>query len=130
MEEEKYTGKVVSVQGPVVDIKFENSIPKLFSMVKTQTIEGKEVILEIAEHRPGNIGRCIAINSTLNLQRNAKAFSTGNPIEVPIGDEIYSRILNIIGQPIDNKTPIESKEKMSTKKFYTGTKVKINKDKM
>ncbi|MCM8781054.1 MAG: F0F1 ATP synthase subunit beta, partial [Candidatus Omnitrophica bacterium] len=64
-----------------------------------------------------------------NLQRNAEAFSTGNPIEVPTGDEIYSRILNIIGEPIDNKGPINSKEKFSTKKLQTGTKLKTDKDK-
>ena len=62
-------GKVVAVQGPVVDVWFENEIdiPAIYDNVNTKTVDGKRVVLEVVEHLSGNIARCIAINSTYNL---------------------------------------------------------------
>jgi len=121
-------GHVVSVQGPVVDIKFSNTedVPNIYGVVFTKTVDGREIILEVAEHVPGNIARCIALSSTTNLQRNAVAYSEGTLIEVPSGEELYSRIVNIVGQPIDQKGPIIPKEKFPIRRAGLGTKVKMS----
>jgi F-type H+/Na+-transporting ATPase subunit beta len=107
-------GWVVSVQGPVVDVKFdsEQDIPAILENVNTQTVDGKRVVLEVAEHLPGNIARCIAINSTFNLQRNSVAYPMGEPIQIPAGDTIYGRIINVWGDPIDQKGDIPKGERL------------------
>ncbi|MFH0796398.1 MAG: F0F1 ATP synthase subunit beta [Candidatus Omnitrophota bacterium] len=123
-----FSGKVASVQGPVVDVKFdEGGVPPLFSMVGTNTIDKKKVTMEVVEHRPGNVGRCVAFNSTLNLQRNTLAFSTGKPVEIFTGDEVYSRILNVVGEPIDDKGPLGSGEKFPIRKTEKEIRVSITK---
>jgi len=110
----KKNGIVIAVQGPVVDVKFssEEYIPAIFDNVNTQTVDGKRVVLEVAEHLPGNIARCIAINSTFNLQRNSIAYPTGETIQIPAGDSIYGRIINIWGDPIDQKGEITPGERL------------------
>ena len=61
------TGKIISVQGPVVDVKFETpeDVPSIFGVIKTKTIDGETVVLEVAEHMPGNIARCIAATKAI-----------------------------------------------------------------
>lgn len=110
----KKTGSVVSVQGPVVDVKFsaQEDVPGILDNINTQAMDGRKVVLEVAEHLPGNIARCIAINSTFNLQRNSVAQPTGQPIEIPAGDSIYGRIINIWGDPIDQKGEIAPGERL------------------
>lgn len=107
-------GRVVGVQGPVVDVKFDDiaSIPGILDNINTQAVDGRRVVLEVAEHLPGNIARCIAINSTSNLQRNAPVIPTGQTIQVPAGDSIYGRIINIWGDEIDQKGPITGGERL------------------
>ncbi|HOW42500.1 MAG TPA: F0F1 ATP synthase subunit beta [Candidatus Omnitrophota bacterium] len=107
-------GTVVSVQGPVVDVKFDKQedIPAILDNINTQAMDGRKVVLEVAEHLPGNLARCIAINSTFNLQRSATAVPTGQPIEIPAGDSIYGRIINIWGDPIDQKGEIAPGERL------------------
>lgn len=123
----KSIGRVVSVQGPVVDVKFANStdVPNIFSVIHTQTIDKEEVILEVAEHLPGNVARCIAINSTINIQRNEEAFATFNPIQIPSGEMLYGRIINILGEPIDHKGKIDASEKFNIRKPEMGSNVKL-----
>jgi len=108
-------GYVVSVQGPVVDVKFdsEKDIPGIYENINALTVDGKRVVLEVAEHLQGNIARCIAINSTFNLQRRAEVICTGSTIQIPAGDSIYGRIINIWGDPIDQKGEIPPGEKLS-----------------
>ncbi|MCK9594638.1 MAG: F0F1 ATP synthase subunit beta [Candidatus Omnitrophica bacterium] len=107
-------GKIIAVQGPVVDVWFENEvdIPAIYDNVNTKTVDGKRVVLEVAEHLCGNIARCIAINSTYNLQRNAEAYPTGETIQIPAGDSIYGRIINVWGDAIDQKGEIPAGERM------------------
>jgi F-type H+-transporting ATPase subunit beta len=114
MDNNTKNGIVISVQGPVVDVKFssEEYIPAIFDNVNTQTVDGKRVVLEVAEHLPGNIARCIAINSTYNLQRNSIAYPTGETIQIPAGDSIYGRIINVWGDPIDQKGEIPPGERL------------------
>ena len=107
--EGKIIGKVVSVQGPVVDIAFDKSddVPNISGVIKTYTVDNEEVVLEVAEHLPGNVARCIAINSTINLQRHAKAYVEGTSIEIQVGDELFGRIINVLGQPIDEMSALK-----------------------
>jgi len=105
------TGRVIAVQGPVVDVRFATveEMPDLHEAILTRTFDKKDVMLLVAEHLEGNIARCVALCSTLNLQRNAAAQSTGHPLEIPIGDELFGRIVNAMGQPIDGKGPLLAK---------------------
>jgi F-type H+-transporting ATPase subunit beta len=125
----KSKGHVVSVQGPVVDVKFTDSkdVPNIFSVIHTQTVDGADVTMEVAEHMPGNIARCIAINSTINLQRDQEAFSTGASIQIPAGEGLYGRIINMLGEPIDQKGEISSLEKFNIRKAEMGSEVRIEK---
>jgi F-type H+-transporting ATPase subunit beta len=127
----KTKGKIVSVQGPVVDVKFPGAddVPNIFTVLNTKTLDGAVVVLEVAEHIPGNIARCIAINSTINLQRHQEVEHVGSHIEIPVGDKLYSRILNILGEPIDQKGEVEYQERLSIRKEEMGTYVKIDKSK-
>jgi len=107
-------GLVVAVQGPVVDVKFESDeyIPAILENINAQTVDGRRVVLEVAEHLPGNIARCIAINSTFNLQRNTTAVPSGESIAIPAGDTLYGRIINIWGDPIDQKGDLPAGERL------------------
>jgi F-type H+-transporting ATPase subunit beta len=108
-------GKVVAVQGPVVDVKFERveDMPDLHETIMTKTFDKREIALLVAEHLEGNIARCVALASTLNLQRNASAVSSGHTLMVPIGKELFGRIVNVMGRPIDGKGPIDTQGNMA-----------------
>ncbi|MBN1872374.1 MAG: F0F1 ATP synthase subunit beta [Candidatus Omnitrophica bacterium] len=129
MANAKVVGKIVSVQGPVVDVKFTSAleVPNIFSVIYTKTVDGEDVILEVSEHLPGNIARCIAINSTINLQRSAAATVMGSSISIPTGEGLYGRIINMLGQPIDNKGDISAFEKLSIRKAKMGSIVRTEK---
>jgi F-type H+-transporting ATPase subunit beta len=129
-EKKKVSGNIVSVQGPVVDVKFAcaEDVPNIFSVINTETFDKEMVVLEVAEHLSGNIARCIAINSTINLQRNQEAYVAGSSIQIPIGDALYGRIINMLGEPIDNKGAIVSTEKVPIRRKDMGSHVKISKD--
>lgn len=125
-EKKKIIGRVSSVQGPVVDIKFATAedVPNIFSVINTTTLDKEDVVLEVAEHLAGNIARCISINSTINIRRNQEAVVSGSSIRIPVGDMLYGRILNMIGKPIDNKGPIESLEMLPIRRSEMGSDVK------
>ncbi len=107
-------GKVIAVQGPVIDVRFESAeqVPAINDVLETFTQDGLRVVMEIAEHLPGGIARCISLSSTINLQRNARARSLGASVEVPVGNETFGRILNVLGEPYDKKPPVNSKRRM------------------
>lgn len=127
-EKDKIFGFVVSVQGPVVDVRFSRpeDVPNIYSLITTYTVDKQEVFLEVAEHLPNNIARCIAINSTINLQRNQKAYITGNCIEIPVGDVLYGRIINVMGHPIDQKEPPRTKERYPIRREEMGSFLKLD----
>jgi F-type H+-transporting ATPase subunit beta len=128
-DENRITGHIIAVQGPVVDVKFATAeeVPNIFSVLTTYTVDKQEVTLEVAEHLPGHIARCIAINSTINLQRNTEAYSTGETIQIPAGEMLYGRIINMLGHPIDQKGEISSQEKFPIRKKDMGSQVEISK---
>ncbi len=103
-------GRVVAVQGPVVDVRFEsiNDMPDMHETIMTKTFDQRDLMLLVAEHLEGNIARCVALSSTLNLQRNAGATASGSPLMIPVGDELFGRIINVMGQPLDGKGPIKT----------------------
>lgn len=106
-------GKIIAVQGPVVDVQFQKieDMPDLHETVLSKTFDKREISLLVAEHLEGNIARCVALESTLNLQRNAPAIATGETLTIPVGPELFGRIINVMGRPIDGKGPIEAKER-------------------
>ena len=108
----KLCGYVSSVQGPVVDVQCmsENDVPNIHSVLRTKTVNDKTIVLEVAEHKTGNIARCISIHSTLNLQYKTSVYFEGVSIMIPSGEDVFSRILNALGEPIDQKGPITVKE--------------------
>lgn len=118
-------GRVVSVQGPVVDVKFASAtdVPNVFDVLETETAGRQSVVLEVAEHLPGNLARCIALTSTLNLQRNAAARPTSAPVTIPVGHELYGRIVNVLGRPIDGKGAITTGETRPIRRPLPGGKV-------
>ena len=106
-------GKVVAVQGPVVDVKFAltTDVPGIFEVIETETVTHQPIVLEVAEHLPGNLARCIAFSSTLDLQRNALARPTSSAVTIPVGQGLYGRILNVLGQPIDLKGDVVASDR-------------------
>jgi F-type H+-transporting ATPase subunit beta len=91
-------------------VKFETveDMPDLHETIMTRAFDKRIVTLLVAEHLEGNIARCVALASTLNLQRNAVATSTGHPLMIPVGEQLFGRIINVMGEPIDDKGPIDT----------------------
>jgi F-type H+-transporting ATPase subunit beta len=118
-------GRVVSVQGPVVDVKFPSAsaVPNVFDVIETETASHQPVVLEVAEHLPGNLARCIALTSTLNLQRNVAARPTASSVKIPVGHELYGRIINVLGRPIDLKGEITASDARPIRRPAPGGKV-------
>ena len=118
-------GRVVAVQGPIVDVKFPSAraVPNVFDVIETETAAHRPVVLEVAEHLPGNLARCIALTSTLNLLRNAVARPTSGAVTIPVGREMYGRIVNVLGQPIDLKGPIVSTDTRPIRRPSPGARV-------
>jgi F-type H+-transporting ATPase subunit beta len=102
-------GKIVQVIGAVVDVKFDKDLPEIFTALECDN-NGLRVVLEVAQHLGENTVRTIAMDKTEGLKRGDKVTNTGKPITVPVGPETLGRIINIIGEPIDQKGPLKTKE--------------------
>jgi F-type H+-transporting ATPase subunit beta len=103
-------GKVAQVIGAVVDVQFEGELPAILNALTTDN-NGKKLVLEVAQHLGENTVRTIAMDATEGLVRGAPVTDTGAPISIPVGDATLGRILNVIGEPIDEKGPVESTER-------------------
>merc|ERR1719151_330478 len=99
------TGKVSQVIGAVVDVKFEGELPPIMNALEVEGTSYR-LVLEVAQHLGGNNVRTIALDSTEGLVRGQPVRDTGNPIRVPVGPETLGRIINVIGEPIDERGPI------------------------
>ncbi len=109
---EKSTGSVVQIIGPVLDIRFaDNQLPNLLNAVEIMCGE-RRIIAEVAQHIGGGLVRCIAMSSTDGLVRGTPAVDTGSPITVPVGDACLGRIFNLLGEPLDDKGPLEDPERL------------------
>jgi ATP synthase F1 beta subunit len=105
------TGKVTQVIGAVVDVKFDEKLPKILNALEVKVAAGSErLVLEVAQHLGENTVRTIAMESTDGLVRGQECVDTGAPIQVPVGPETLGRIINVIGEPVDEKGPIFTKK--------------------
>jgi len=105
------TGKVTQVIGAVVDVQFDEKLPKILNALEVEVADGSErLVLEVAQHLGENTVRTIAMESTDGLVRGQKCADTGAPIQVPVGPETLGRIINVIGEPVDEKGPIFTKK--------------------
>ncbi len=134
------TGKVVQVLGPVIDVDFTDYLPSINEALEVFfTVEGKEqkLILEVAAQLGDNRVRTIAMDSSEGIVRGTEAKATGNPIKVPVGEEVLGRIFNVVGETVDDAGDFSAKEYWSihrdppafeeqstkTEVFETGIKV-------
>jgi len=99
------------VIGAVVDVHFEGELPPILNALEVQETSHR-LVLEVAQHLGGNNVRTIALDSTEGLIRGQQVLDTGNPIMVPVGPETLGRIMNVIGEPIDERGPISTKKNM------------------
>ena len=102
-------GKVTQVIGAVVDVQFDDHLPEILNALETEN-NGKRLVLEVAQHLGESTVRTIAMDSTEGLVRGQSVSDTGKPITVPVGDATLGRIMNVVGEPVDEKGPIEATE--------------------
>jgi len=103
-------GKITQIIGAVVDVNFEVELPEIYTALEVNN-SGNKLILEVAQHLGENSVRTIAMDATEGLKRGDEVINTENPISVPVGPETLGRIINVIGEPIDEKGDVKTKEK-------------------
>ncbi len=101
-------GRVTQVLGAVVDVQFDGELPYIQNAL-TSIINGHKLVLEVAQELGEKTVRCIAMDATEGMVRGQEVVDTGAPISGPVGPETLGRILNVIGEPIDEKGPIDAK---------------------
>ncbi|KAI6062332.1 ATP synthase subunit beta, mitochondrial [Aix galericulata] len=103
------TGRIVAVIGAVVDVQFDEGLPPILNALEVQGRETR-LVLEVAQHLGENTVRTIAMDGTEGLVRGQKVLDSGAPIRIPVGPETLGRIMNVIGEPIDERGPITTKQ--------------------
>ncbi len=111
-------GKIILVRGPVADVRFEKptDIPALYDILMGRAIDGRKIVLEVAEHLGKNDVRCISLSDTLNLQLNSVILNTRKSVSIRVGDELFGRIINVFGDPVDGMAPFTDTEFKVTRK--------------
>jgi F-type H+/Na+-transporting ATPase subunit beta len=104
-------GHVTQVLGAVVDVQFDGHLPAILNALHTDN-HGNRLVLEVAQHLGESTVRTIAMDGTDGLTRGQEVLDTGEPIEVPVGRETLGRILNVIGEPVDERGPVDAKLRM------------------
>jgi len=102
-------GQVVAVIGAVVDVQFDDELPPILNALEVKGHESR-LVLEVAQHLGENTVRTIAMDGTEGLVRGQKVVDTGSPITIPVGPETLGRIINVIGEPIDERGPLNAKK--------------------
>ena len=99
----KGTGKVAQIIGPVVDVAFTNGVelPKIYDSLEVTNSDGTKLVLEVQSHIGESTVRTISMDSTDGLSRGVDAVATGSAIQMPVGNDIYGRLFNVIGDAID-----------------------------
>ena len=137
-------GHISQIIGPVIDVYFdtegqeaEKVLPKIYEALQIKRGDGRDLIVEVQQHIGEDTVRCVAMDNTDGLQRGLEAIPLGSPIQMPAGDQIKGRMLNVIGQPIDGMKqlnmdgayPIHREaptfEELSTKKEILATGIKV-----
>jgi F-type H+-transporting ATPase subunit beta len=108
----KPVGRVTQVIGAVVDVTFEGHLPEILNALETQN-GGNRLVLEVAQHLGESAVRCIAMDVSEGLTRGQEVTDTGAPISVPVGDETLGRIINVIGEPVDELGPVDTEARRS-----------------
>jgi len=106
----KAVGRVSQVIGAVVDVVFDDHLPAILNALETSN-NGSRLVLEVAQHLGENAVRTIAMDTTEGLVRGAEVNDTGAPISVPVGDETLGRIMNVIGEPVDEAGPVKTAQR-------------------
>src|SRR6201997_5373986 len=102
-------GRITQVIGAVVDVQFEGRLPAILNALET-TNRGNRLVLEVAQQLGESTVRTVAMDTTEGLVRGQEVTDTGQPIEVPVGDGTLGRIMNVIGEPVDEAGPIKATE--------------------
>jgi F-type H+-transporting ATPase subunit beta len=105
-------GRITQVLGAVVDVQFEGELPEILNALTTEN-HGQTLVLEVAQHLGESTLRCVAMDSTDGLVRGHKVVDTGAPIQTPVGPETLGRIINVIGEPVDERGPVKAKKTSS-----------------
>src|SRR5262252_7565579 len=100
-------GKITQVMGAVVDVQFDGELPAILNALHAKN-QGKTLVLEVAQHLGENTVRTVAMDTTDGLVRGAEVVDTGEPITMPVGPETLGRILNVVGEPVDERGPVQT----------------------
>ncbi|MDX1315667.1 MAG: F0F1 ATP synthase subunit beta, partial [Eudoraea sp.] len=137
----KITGKVAQIIGPVIDVEFKSGadLPKIYDSLEVTKEDGSKLVLEVQSHIGENTVRSVSMDSTDGMSRGMEVVATGNAIQMPVGEDIYGRLFNVIGDAIDGmeNLPKEGKNGLpihreapkfedlstSTEVLFTGIKV-------
>lgn len=106
----KPTGHIIQVIGAVVDVKFDGHMPQILNALETEN-NGNRLVLEVAQHLGEHAVRCIAMDVSEGLTRGQPVTDTGAPIMVPVGEQTLGRIINVIGEPVDELGPINTEDR-------------------
>src|ERR671929_2014189 len=100
-------GRITQVIGAVVDVQFDGHLPAILNALETKN-QGNRLVLEVAQHLGESTVRTVAMDTSEGLVRGQEVVDTGQPIAVPVGDETLGRIMNVIGEPVDEAGPIKT----------------------
>jgi len=112
MAKKKVVGKITQITGAVVDVRFDENLPAIYNALETDN-HGNRLVLEVAQHLGEDTVRTIAMDATEGLVRGQAVADLGEPIQMPVGEETLGRIMNVIGEPVDDAGPITTKVKRS-----------------
>ncbi len=104
-------GKIISIIGPVVDVEFEDDLPKIYNALEV-VLSNKKIVLETQQHLGSKTVRTVAMGSTDGLKRNIEVIDTGDSIKVPVGDKTLGRVFNLLGEPVDNKGEVKVEKRL------------------
>ena len=112
MAKTKSIGKITQIIGAVVDVQFDENLPEILNAIVAEN-NGKKLVLEVAQHLGENTVRAVAMDATEGLVRGQEVTDTGGPIMVPVGNATLGRILNVVGEPVDEGGPVVASETRS-----------------
>lgn len=103
------TGKIIQVMGPVVDVEFDNELPKIKDALEV-TVDRKRLVMEVSQHIGSNSVRCIMLAASEGLCKDMEVIATGDAIKVPVGKKTLGRLFNVVGETIDGKEKLDNEE--------------------
>lgn len=122
--------KITQIIGPVIDVEFPERLPEIHEALEVLVSEKEKLVLETQSHIGSNNVRCLAMGSTDGLKRGTEVKATGRPITVPVGEKMLGRLVNVLGEPIDEKpapqtTPLSSIHRKAPEFTKQSTKIEI-----